>query len=167
MHQRPKINTPKQPLDRIIDGIGLIALLFSWGYVLWHFKSLPETIPTHFDASGTVDGTGSKYTLFILPGLGTLIFFGLGVLTNVPHILNYTVKITPENAAEQYERASRMLRYLKMVIQLVFAFIVFRTIGIARQPELGLGKWMLPIVLLLIMVPLALFIFTGQRSANK
>lgn len=164
MEQRPKLKQKKQLIDTVIDGIGLITLLFSWGYLLWHFKALPDIIPTHFDHRGSVDGTGSKFTLFLLPVLGTLIFFGLGVLTNVPHVLNYTVKITAENAREQYSRASRMLRYLKTVIQFIFAFIVYRTVTIASQPELGLGKWMLPIVLILILVPIAIFIFRGNKS---
>lgn len=162
MEERPKIKPEQKPIDKLLNYIGLGILILSWVYVLFHYATLPETIPTHFDHNGEIDGHGNKLTLFLLPIIGTIVYFGLGSLNNYPHIFNYAVKITAENAAQQYSAATRALRYIKTVIQLVLAFLIYKTIANAMGNAQGLGKWFLPFFLLLMFTPL-LFMIIASR----
>ena len=68
-------------------GIGTIYL-FWLVYLFIHFRSLPETIPVHFNALGEVDGWGSRATIWFLPGIG--LFTTLLVL----FVPQYTKNIT-------------------------------------------------------------------------
>ena len=47
---------------------GIIAIAVA-AYTLMVYSSLPDTIPTHWGADGTVNGYGSRGTIFIMPGV--------------------------------------------------------------------------------------------------
>lgn len=166
MEERPKIIPALEPIDRILNYIGLGLLAFSWIYVIYYYPKLPDTIPTHFDHTGAVNGHGNKLTLFILPIIGTIIYAGVGSLNRIPYIFNYAVKITPENAERQYKIANRTMRYIKTTIQLVLAVIIFKTVANALGNEEGLGKWFLPGFLLIIFLPLVVMYLTAIKSKN-
>ena len=112
-------------------------------------KNLPERIPTHFNIAGEPDGYGSKSTLWILPVTAVIMYIGMTILELFPHIYNYPVEITPENAVRQYRIATRLIRILKTIIAILFSFLSYQTIKTALGITGGLGKVFLPVSLLI------------------
>ena len=127
METRPKIKLTLSPLDNKLELTSKIFLIVMWGLTLYTFLKLPTTIPTHFNASGQADGYGNKVTLIILPILATIIYLGLTQLNKFPHIFNYMTKITEDNAQKQYTIATRMYRFLKLSILVIFSSIILFT----------------------------------------
>lgn len=136
----------------MVEVCALLMLLLLWGLTWYYYPSLPETIPTHFNAKGDADGFGRKATILMLPAVATVLFAGMTILNRYPHVFNYPVKITEANALQQYSIATGMIRWLKLVIMLVFTLIVIRTHAAASDGS-GIGRWFLPVTLLLIFVP--------------
>ena len=153
MEARPKIKLNLSQLDHRLELAAKIFLVVLWGLTVYTFFKLPATIPVHFNASGQADSYGNKLTLLILPVLATIIYFGLTQLNKYPHIFNYMTKITEDNAQRQYGIATRMLRFLKLAILIIFSAIILftylTTTGIAN----GLGVWFLPVTFVLLLVP--------------
>ena len=143
MKTRPKIKLTPSPLDNKLELTSKIFLVVLWGLTLYALLKLPTTIPTHFNVSGQADDYGNKMTLLILPILATIIYFGLTQLNKYPHLFNYMTKISEDNAQKQYTIATRMLRFLKLAILLIFSLIILftylTTIGVTN----GLGFWFL------------------------
>ncbi len=164
MEVRPKIKIERTPTDNILEIMGWVALAGLWILTLVNYSDLPDTIPTHFNGAGKVDNYSGKATLFMLPIIATLAYIGLTVLNNYPHIFNYPTKLTAENALRQYTSATRMIRYLKFVIVLVFSLIVFMTLRTAAGESEGLGAWFLPFTLGLIFIPLGIFVIQSFRK---
>ena len=164
--ERPKIKLIPTTADKLVDLLGWLILLALWGWTITHYSSLPGTIPTHFNAAGEADGFGSKVSLIALPVIATLLFIGLTVLNRYPHSFNYPSPVTQDNALRQYTLATSMLRYLKLVLVLVFGGIEFMTIQHATGKEGGLGVWFLPLTLVLIFLPLIYFLIKSVQ-ANK
>lgn len=113
MQTRPKIILQPTQLDKAVETTGLVLLILLWLITMIAFFTLPETIPTYYNASGQVDNYGSKTSLFILPAIASIIFIGITKLNKYPDIFNYTVTIKQANAESQYTVATRMLRILK------------------------------------------------------
>jgi len=90
------------PADWILEGLAIVALLSFFGYILYQYRLLPNTIPTHFDASGTPDGYGRKDTLWALPGVALIIYAILTFISRIPEKFNFPVSINPANARIQY-----------------------------------------------------------------
>lgn len=161
---RPKLKPNSTLVDKWIEGLALTILAALWFWVSWKYASLPETIPTHYTGAGKPDAFGSKEMIFTLPGIATALFVFLSIINRFPHKFNYSVKITPENAAAQYANAMRMMRVLKCSITLISFLIAFQTVRTAAGETTGLGWWFMLLVLGLIVGPMIYFLNRSYRK---
>lgn len=129
---------PKSAFDYITEINGWLAIVSFWVLVfILNFN-------TH---------------LLVLCMLSTLLYIGIGQLLRYPHLLNYPVKITEQNALRQYTLSTRFLRYLKMIIVLIFFGV---GLNIIISPE-QLQPWVAFVVLGLTIIPLIIFIAASRR----
>jgi hypothetical protein len=56
-----------------------------------------------------------------------------------------------------------MLRYLKLIIVVVFGLISYKTIESSENQSDGMGIWFLPLILGLIFIPIVLFIKKSSK----
>ena len=149
--------------DKWLEGLAWTTLVILWFWTIWNYTNLPETIPTHFSAGGEPDAYGSKSTIFTLPIIASLLFLLLSVIARFPHKFNYSVKITPKNAAAQYANAARMMRVMKFSITLISLLIAIQTVRTATGKAEGLGWWFVLVVLGSIVGPLIYFLNRSYR----
>lgn len=119
---RPRIKIKRTSFDWAIEFVAFVFLLILITLPLINLKNLPETIPGHFNATGQPDGYGSRSTLFLLPMIGIFLYLLMTILEAFPHIYNFPVEITDENAPVQYLIATRLIRILKTVILVLFLY---------------------------------------------
>jgi len=163
---RPKIVLVPSKLDIALERSARGMLVVLWCLTIYSYLNLPMTIPIHFNAAGKANDFGNKATLFILPVLGTLIYIGLTQLNKYPHIFNYIPKITTENAPKQYALATRMIRFVKLAVLLIFTFINLLTWFAATGRAGGLGIWFLPVMLALLLVPIIVLMRQSLQKRN-
>lgn len=140
-----KIEPEQTPADRILEGVAAAALVALLVLPAAYYRDLPENIPTHFNAAGEADGYGGKWTIFLLSFIGLAIYALLTFINGRPYILNFPVKITPENTERQYQLAARFLRILKIVITVMFLYLSRAVIAGALSGRASLGAgfiWM-------------------------
>lgn len=164
MKERPKIKPQLSMMDKICEVITLAILLAIWICLIVNYSKLPETIPVHFNASGVADGFGEKKSIFSLPIVATVMFFGLFLLSRFPRILNYPKKITEENAYVQYLYATRLVRYLNFALVVIFGYLILASILNAQGSADGLGVWFTPLMLVLLFVPLIFYLIKAYRN---
>ena len=166
MQTRPKITLQRTQFDKTVETTGQVLLILLWLVTMIAFFTSPETIPTHYNASGQVDNYDGKTTLFILPVIASIIFIGITKLNKYPHIFNYAVTITEENAESHYSVATRMLRILKLVCVLVFFLIALFTWLITMNKVTSFGKWFLPFALSLVIIPVGYFLIKSFKEKH-
>lgn len=164
MKNRPKLNLRLSAMDLSLEILGWTAIIGIWVLTLMHYSKLPDTIPIHYNASGEPDGFGGKGHILSLPIVSTILFLGITILNKFPHIFNYPTEITPENALKQYTNATRLLRYLKLIIAIIHGSIVYQTIRTTIGKTDGIGGWFLPLALGLIFLPLTFFVIKSFRQ---
>lgn len=164
MIERPKINLTLTLSDKIIEVTSFVALVVFWLMNIFAFSTLPENIPTHYNGMGEVDSYGPKTTIFLLPVMGTVLFTFLTYIIKKPETYNYTVEITEENALEQYTNSTKLLRFMKLALLILFIIIDYETIATSKGDSDGLGKWFLPFTIALIFIPV---IFSVYKSFSK
>ena len=145
--ERPRITLEKSPFDLAIETATFFGVLILISLPLIHYTSLPDIIPTHFNSKGMADGYGSKGTLLLLPIIGTVMCIGLYALTRFPHIFNYPVEITAENAEKHYRNGTGLIRWLNLIIVTSLCFIEWRVIAVATQGQGNLGPYFMPVFL--------------------
>jgi uncharacterized membrane protein len=126
MEKRPRLKLERSTADKLIEIGGWLLISVVWGFTLSNYPNLPETIPTHYNGAGQADGFGGKATILTLPLIATVLFGGLTFLNKFPHIFNYPTIITQHNALRQYTNATRMIRYLKLIIVVIHTYYDFR-----------------------------------------
>jgi len=141
MSQRPRLSVLLNDNDTYIELAAWLCMIVMWGITLGHYKTLPDTIPTHFALSGEADGFGAKSTLIVLCGVGTVLFLAMSAFHYVPHWFNYPRPITPENALAQYTTATRLLRYIKLAVAVIFLSVCLYTIyHVTNEPSPRLSE---------------------------
>lgn len=164
MNTKPKLRPTPNTLDQLLESAGWIALTSLWAIAIYHYSNLPDTIPTHYNFTGQPDRYGGKAALLVLPVIGSLLFAGMTVLGKRPHLFNYPRAITAANALQQYALATRLLRFLKLGIILVFLLVVWDTIAAATGQSKGLGWWSMIALPFMIVLPAAWYIIKAMKA---
>ena len=162
---RPLIKIEWTPADWILEGMALLGLLTVFGTAIYNFPKLPDTIPTHFNAAGQPDGYGNKSVFLMFPAISLLLYLLLSLISLIPHRFNYPVKITPQNALKQYTMGTRLIRYLKMSLILLFFDINYSIIRHINNTSQGLGLWFLPVVLGFIFIPVIIYFILSYKNS--
>jgi hypothetical protein len=162
--KRPVIKLQLSISDKAIEIVGWIALLAMWIVLISNYTKMSATIPVHYNAIGQADRYGSKENILILPILGTVIFIGLTMLNRFPDIFNYPVEITIDNAQRQYLNATRMMRYLKLMIIVFFELILFIITNHSPGHTGLFGVWFIPMILGLFFMLLLIFVIKSYRA---
>ncbi len=162
--KNPKRDIRPLLFDRLVEALGVFALLLLVGLPAWHYTALPETIPIHYGIDGQPDGYGPRWTVWILPAIGLVTYIGLAILTRFPHIYNYPVKITAENAESQYRMVCRFIRVLNTVIAGLFTYLTFADIQTALGVQNGPGSFFLPVFVLLIFGTIGFYLYKSMKK---
>lgn len=165
----PKLKVLPVRFDRVIEVIGWIILVLLWGMTIWAFMAISGDVPIHFNFRGEPDRYGSIGFIILIPVITTLIMAGITWLNRYPHIFNYPVKITPDNALKQYTLAIRLLRIMKLSIALIFFIINLSIIAAATGTIKNTAFWFtaLIVVLIIIIVFLPLAIYLSKSFQKK
>ncbi len=144
---RPVLPAPWTPLDVALEASAAAGLLAHLSWMLPRLPHLPAKVPVHFDWSGRPDRWGSRNELAVLPVVALVMYTLLTVIARLPHLANYPIEITPENAAHQYRMTTVMLSILKVEITWLLAFLGWKITRIAQGEASTLGT-AVPIVIL-------------------
>ncbi len=164
--KRPRLKIPYESFDIIIECIPIALLLLMWFYVISEYSQMPEIVASHFNAKGEADGYDNKIIVWLIPSIATVIYLLLFIINRFPHIHNYMVNITEENAYKNYKFSARMLRIINLFITSIMMYVAYLIIETAKGVQIALGNSLLLIIIgFSILLPIALFIY--QRKLNK
>lgn len=164
--KRPKIKVPLQQLDIVLELVTISLLLLTCIYAIVQYSNLPETIPTHFNAAGEADDFGHKSSIFFIPAIGIALYLLLFILNKYPHMHNYMVNITEENALKNYRFSTRILRFVNVFCVALMAYITFVIIKSSEGEKFSIGKWFLHVVIgISAILPIILIVY--MKKLNK
>lgn len=155
--KRPKLKIVLTKADLFLEVIGWGTLVTMWLLVILNYSNLPDTIPVHYNNEGVIDGYGHKSLIWMLPIVASILFVGMTILSKFPHIFNYMTTITQDNALRQYSITTRMIRYVKFILIIIFGYFAFKTIQIAIGESNELVYYFSPLMCGLIFVLLTYF----------
>lgn len=145
---RPQIQPARSRLEWALELVSIIAALAPTSMVAFLWRSLPERVPSHFDAVGKPDAFASKESLLVPVCLSLGLYVLLTAIQFVPSWrYNYPTLITSENAERQYRKGRMVLASAKALLTLVIASATFLTMQVGLGLRAGLGALFLPITL--------------------
>jgi uncharacterized membrane protein len=157
-------NIEKQKTDYYLEALAITILVITWMISIRGYLSLPQTIPTHFNDKGVVDGYGNKFSILILPFVYSFVFLLLTIVNNFPKSFNYPVKITEQNAAFQQRLICRFIRALKVSCGIAILFLNWVIITSAQKNSLPFGDWFIVLVILPIILPIVVYVIIALKN---
>jgi len=165
--ERPIIKIiPSRP-DILLDRISLLTIIALWIFTIVQYFQLPVSIPIHFNLKAEIDNYGDKATIFILPAIISIVFAGLTVLNKFPHIFNYPRSITADNAVEEYTKATRLIRIIKLVIAVFALLISFFIVQSAKARHSALPMWIIPVFMIAMIAPVVATVSSSFKNKQK
>ena len=155
--KNPKINPPFTPTDVIIEGLAAICLVYIIAQLIIEYPDLNQKVPTNFGGDGMPDSWGSKSALLIFPISAIVFYTGLTALNRFPHLFNYPVTISEQNAEKQYQYAKTLISALKFTTIGLFIFIQNQTINIANEMTVGLNIQYLVVLIIGSFIPIVVY----------
>ncbi|MFI3297907.1 MAG: DUF1648 domain-containing protein [bacterium] len=115
-----------------IEILSLLCLLWAF-YPLLFFNDLGDnaSIPIHYNFKGEVDGWSSRSSLWTQPITALVVYMIFSILVRYPEKLNYPIKVTKENMVMLHKLMIIMLRYIKLICLILFAYGSNLSFGIA------------------------------------
>jgi len=164
--KRPILKLPPTTLDYTLEAIAILGIISLCLLAVVSYSSLPDSIPTHFNLKGQADDWGNKASIFILPGIGLLLFTGITIISKFPHIFHYPVKVTVENALHLYSKSVKIMRILKALIVVLFLLIEWQVCKSAVNAEIP--SLFLPAVLVIpVLLPIAMALFLTKTFSSE
>ena len=162
MMKQPKMKITKSPIARFLDVLTLGIFLAVIIYLIVQFQALPDRVPGHYDATGTVDRWGSKLELWLLPVIAAALWIGMTFLEKYPHAFNY-MNLREDNIEAQYRNGMLMVNVLKNESVLLFSFLIYQGTRIALGEADGLGPYFMLIFIGVIFGSMIIFIIKMFR----
>lgn len=103
-----------------VNIICVVIMALTFGAVLCVYPSMPDTIPTHWNVHGQVDGMGPKWSVFIFVLLPLLVMFG--------------EKLEPKK--EGYSRFENVFNIFKLMVTVFTSLMVMVTVTEVYKPGL-------------------------------
>jgi len=159
--ERPRYTPLVTRVDRVLELIAKMSVLSAIVLTVWHYGSLPESVPSHFNLSGATDAYSTKQIMWVLPVVALILYGGLTVLSRYPHALNYPFAITPENAPAQYTNVVQMIRWTKVIVLGQLSSAIFFQHQVIFGNADSLPAWWIPVFLVCMA---GVLIFFGMRA---
>lgn len=110
-NDQPKLHPEPKLLNKFSDSLLLLLLLGLWVFSIIIYQSIQKST-----APLTEEPTTNQNQAFLVPLIATFICGLLYILNRFPHLFNYPVKVTSQNAHRLYGLATRMLRILNLTV---------------------------------------------------
>lgn len=162
-------------MTRAVRLLNVLLLLVLWGGALWYWDTLPERVPTHFDARGLPDAWGTKgfASWFLLPTIALatagLMYVSAWLVQRRPVLLNIPRKkelleLSPADQAPVLRAVTATLEAITAGILLIFCAIQLATYRAA------FGDSVRPLMLAVLLVavvglPLLTLVLIARTSA--
>lgn len=161
--QRPRLEISRTYPDYIAEILSLTGVFAGLLLLAFVWTGLPGEVPRHFGFSGEPTAWSGRWSVVFPIALAIGLYGGLTLLARYPHIFNYPIAITPENAAIQYRLARSMITWLKTVSIWMFVMIVWSQVRVATGEASGISPFLIFGFLIGIHVVLAIFLVQAFR----
>ena len=138
-----KIKMNKQ--DVFVEIICLVLLIGILLYLFLNWDNIPDRIPVHYNVMGQANRIVNKGEIIVFPIIAWMVYIGLTVTKRIPRVWSTGVKVTEENKERVYRVEKSMVRTLKLIIIVVFVFLIINSTQTTSLPA-----WFHPVFLILL-----------------
>ncbi|HWQ06760.1 MAG TPA: DUF1648 domain-containing protein [Feifaniaceae bacterium] len=152
----------KSAWGQITETLSLVLVIGTVVYLIVMWRSIPDTIPAHYNAAGEVNRWGDKSELIFLPIIGGMLYFLITLVQQYPQAWNTGVAVTEQNRERVYRILGNLIGTTKLMMLLVFSSLtVLSSLGLA------LPIWYMAVFLVLLFGAISFFLVQLSKERQK
>jgi uncharacterized membrane protein len=136
------------------------ALLFTILTVATNYSTLPQRIPTHFNAAGIVNHWGDKSALWMIAGIACFFYAIFTVAVRFAPASTFNVPVPPDQRAAAIPIARELMAWVKTEVMFLFALLTWAILAVAEGRAYRLSLWFLPATLIVIVGTIAYYVWS-------
>jgi uncharacterized membrane protein len=156
------IQIKRNALDVIETIVSLCCLVGVAAYLFFAWRTIPDQVPTHFNAAGEIDSMGGKRSLLLVPIVSWLLYGLMTLVERFPQVWNTGVFITENNRDAVYRLLKNMMAMVKM-----FVMILFASLTLISAQSRNLPIWYVLAFLAILFSTIAYFMARLLRLKDK
>lgn len=161
----PIVSISKTTYEKILDVTAMVLWVATYSCIFFFWNHIPDRIPVHFNVSGEPNRWGKRESILIPSIIGTFVYLLLYMLSWFPHVHNYPVEITKENARKMYMTSRKMLSTINFVLTVLISIGLLATVT-AGYSSAHLILWFLLVLIVSIMSVIIYYICKFVRLMN-
>lgn len=148
--RRPTVKVMRTAEGTAFEIAIAVLNIIMWGLIAWMWARLPETVPAHFNLTGSPDGYGEKWLVVLTGAFGTL----TSALTCFSAYRPTSIISLPVQLKKpaQFASAVRLVRIIGVLVSLMFIFIVWSMGGKAVGGSAVAGRFAIGFVVVILAV---------------
>ena len=129
------MNTKPRLIDYIFLGLAVLCFLSTLIFVILKYPSLPDSIPSHFNARGEIDGWSGKASAAFFPSIvGFLMLAILGPIQFFPKLWNNTQGVPAYKLPRVIRSTRTCLCLMLFVMEAFFGCTAVCAVNLAPMP---------------------------------
>lgn len=161
-------SVPYGRTDKLLELIGILALVFMIGMPVTYYADLPDIIPRHFGFDGVPGGEGSKGVIWWVLLVGILIYV---VLLILERFIRKSKKIHEDEISHELEGQREImvqwLQFIRLFLTCLFAYMIYILITTATGQTEGFNPFFIPVVIGIVLGSTLYFMYMAiQNSRN-
>lgn len=146
------IAIPKTKLEQMYTLITTAIAFAIIIFIITIWNQVPSTIPTHFNALGQPDDSGSKWLVLIFPVIAFCVISITNLFKKHPEWGNYPARINENNAAEFYLENRKLLTMINCGIVLTFLLAALEMVLVGGGWIESSSIWVFLLVIMILVV---------------
>ena len=110
--------------DTIMEYLCRIMLIGTLIYLIVCWNTIPDQIPTHYNAAGEIDDWGGKGMIWFTVIISWVLYLGISFVERYPDMWNTGVEITRKNSEKVYRLLKYLIRTSKLIMTAVFSTLI-------------------------------------------
>ena len=153
--------------DKMLELVGIFALVFMIGMPVMYYADLPDIIPRHYGFDGQPDGEGSKTVIWWIMLIGVLMYTALFVLER---FIRKSKKIQHDEISYELEGQREImvqwLQFVRLFLTCLFAYMIYTLIHTSIGQIDGFNPFFVPIVIGVILGSTLYFIYMAIQNSQ-
>lgn len=112
--------------------ISFVLLIFIWDYIFINYRSLPLSVPIHFDWDDKPNFFVPRIMIWFLAAVATVIYLLIFYLTRN---INSPLLGIPQKIKDDTVKAERIVSVFHLIVMIILTVITYESIAV------GLGKY--------------------------
>jgi len=161
------VSVPYDHTDKLLELIGILALVFMIGMPFMYYADLPEIIPRQFGFDGKPDGEGSKTVIWWVLLIALLLY---AVLFALERFIRKNKNIHLDEIAHELEGQREImvqwLQFIRLFLTCLFAYIIYTLVKTATGQVEGLYPFFFPVVIGVILGSTLYFMYMAIQNSR-